>query len=122
MALGPYAREWDTLRADDRGVLWEHVVLDVLRTAAGAETVRFWRDRSGREIGFVVPAGRGRVDVFECKIDPDRLDPGAMKHFRASYPAGRNFLVSPAAEKPYDRALGDLRVRVGSCGMILDEL
>ena len=61
----------------------------------------YWRDKAGREVDFVVLRGRDRVDLVECKMNPDELDGRAAQAFRRWYPAGENFLVSPAAKTPY---------------------
>jgi len=42
-----HARGWDHLRAEDCGVLWEHLVLDAL-IAAGVPRIHFWRDKQQR--------------------------------------------------------------------------
>ena len=61
----------------------------------------YWRDKSRREVDFVVRRGQGRVDVVECKVNPDRLDTTAIETFRSLYPEGDNFIVSPAVKTPY---------------------
>ncbi|MDO8835029.1 MAG: ATP-binding protein [Vicinamibacterales bacterium] len=110
-----FVRGWEQLREEDRGGLWEHLVLDVLRAAVGpARTVSFWRDKSDREIDFVVPHGRA-VDVFECKLRPDRMDRRSLDAFRSAYPQGRNFVVSPFVEAAYDFRLGTHVVRATGC-------
>jgi len=48
-----YARGWDSLRAEDCGLLWEHLILDAL-VAAGLPRFHFWRDKQQREVDFVV--------------------------------------------------------------------
>jgi len=106
-----YVRGWKDIRDDDRGLLWEHLVLDVLRAAIGGEGLHFWRDKSGREVDFVVRRGR-EVDAMECKINPDRFDPESLTIFRASYPNGLNYLVCPGTGAPYDRRFGPVTVRV----------
>jgi hypothetical protein len=47
--LVTFVRGWQEIRDDDRGLLWEHLVLDVLRASVGSEGVFYWRDKSGRE-------------------------------------------------------------------------
>lgn len=106
-----FARGWRDIRDEDRGTLWEHLVLDVLRTAVGDRGIGFWRDKSGREVDFVVPHGR-QADAIECKVSPDRLDAESLRVFRSAYPAGRNLVVSPGVETPYDRIVGGLPIRV----------
>ena len=113
-----FVRGWTSLRDEDRGPLWEHLVLDVLRTCPGAGQVGYWRDKSGREIDFVVE--RGKVaDAIECKIRPDRLEPRQLDVFRGVYPRGRNLVVSPAVTEPYELRVGRHVVRAVSCAELL---
>lgn len=105
-----FVRGWERIREDDRGLLWEHLVLDALRTALGDRSVLFWRDRSGREVDFVIQRQRQEVDAVECKMDPDRFDPKSLAVFRAQYPEGSNYVVSPAVPTPYARRHGGLLV------------
>jgi len=113
-----FARGWNEIRDEDRGILWEHLVLDTLRAASGGEGLHYWRDKSDREIDFVVRR-RGGIDAVECKINPDRFEPGALRAFRELYPRGRNFVVCPGVEKAYDRRMGKLLIRVTGCGDLM---
>ncbi|MBM4050418.1 MAG: DUF4143 domain-containing protein, partial [Planctomycetes bacterium] len=117
-----YARGWESIRDEDRGRLWEHLVLDVLRACTGGWNLHYWRDKSGREIDFVVSGAAKRVDAIECKINPDRLDPDPLRVFRESYPDGRNYVVCPGVDAPYDRPCAGLVVRVASCRAMLEEI
>ena len=96
-----FERGWDSLRSEDRGILWEHLVLDSLRFRHADDRIFYWRDKAGREVDFVVRRSRDRVDLVECKMDPDELDGAAVRAFRGIYPAGENFLASPAVRAPY---------------------
>jgi hypothetical protein len=116
-----YTRGWTDIRSDDRGLLWEHLVLDVLRTETGGEGLHYWRDKSDREIDFVVRRGR-RVDAIECKINPDQFEADALSAFRSIYPEGRNFLVCPGVATPYERRYGSLAVRVVGARAIADSV
>jgi hypothetical protein len=95
-----FEKGWDTIRSDDRGLLWEHLVLDSLRFHYADEDIYYWQDKSRREIDFVIRRGRDRVDVVECKINPDRLDAAPVEALRALYPDGDNYVVSPAVKTP----------------------
>ncbi|MCY4656157.1 MAG: ATPase, partial [Gammaproteobacteria bacterium] len=65
------------------------------------DRVLYWRDKSGKEIDFVVP-GRGNVvDLYECKMNPDNLELDPIRAFRSRYPKGSNFVVSPFFTNPY---------------------
>lgn len=107
-----FARGWDPLRAEDRGVLWEHLVLEHLQSHRPDETVRYWRDKAGHEVDFVLAPRREEVDAIECKWDPAAFEPGALRIFRSLYPKGRNYLVVPSAEARFTKRYGDLRVEV----------
>ena len=96
-----FEKGWESIRDDDRGLLWEHLVLDALRFRFPDEDIFYWQDKSRREVDFVVRREQGRVDVVECRMNPDRLDTTAIETFRGLYPEGDNYIVSPAAKTPY---------------------
>lgn len=115
-----FFRGWHDIRDDDRGLLWEPLVLDVLRSATGAEGLFYWRDKSGREIDFVVRRGRA-IHAFECKINPDRFDPESLRVFRGLYPNGQNLFLCPGVVEPYERRFDGLILRVIGCHGLLRE-
>ena len=96
-----HERGWDSIRDDDRGLLWEHLVLDALRLRFAEEDVLYWQDKARREVDFVVRRPRGRVDAVECKINPDKLSAAPIAAFRQRYPLGRNYVATPLARQPY---------------------
>jgi len=110
-----HARGWDHLRAEDCGLLWEHLVLDAL-IAAGVPKIQFWRDKQQREVDFVVPRGRDSVDAIECKWKPDAFETRGLVAFREQYPKGRNFVVSPLNSAEYERTMNDIKVSFVSPG------
>ncbi len=109
-----FVKGWDRIREDDRGLLWEHLVLDEMRARVDERTIGYWRDKSGRELDFVVKRSQGVVDVLECKASPDNFDPEGLRVFRAQYPKGSNFVASPWIDVPYTRRYGDLVVTCGT--------
>ena len=115
-----YAHGWRDIRDDDRGLLWEHLVLDVLRAATWGEGLHFWRDKSGREVDFIIRRGRD-VDAVECKINVDRFDPKSLAVFRELYPHGSNYLVCPGIKSPFTRRFGHLVVKVVGCRELIRE-
>jgi len=76
-------------------------VLNELRFRFPESVPRYWRDKSGREIDFVIDKGPRGVDAMEAKIQPDAFDTTSLKVFRSLYPSGRNFVVSPHVKQPY---------------------
>jgi uncharacterized protein len=104
-----HLRGWDDLRPDDCGGLWEHLVLDTL-IAAGQPAIHYWRDKQQREIDFVLPQGRQGVDAIECKWNAKAFEPRGLLAFREHYPKGRNFVVCPFDDNPYQKTVAGLEV------------
>jgi predicted AAA+ superfamily ATPase len=96
-----HVRGWETIREKDRGILWENLVLDELRSDFPTASLHYWRDKSQREVDFVVKRPGGMIDAIEAKINPDAFDAEAMHIFRQLYPKGRNLLVCPLVKAPY---------------------
>lgn len=109
-----WARGWEPLRSDDCGLLWEHVVLEHLQAHFPNTPVRYWRDKQGREVDFVLARGRDEVDVIECKWNSDAFDSDALAAFRGHYPQGHNWLLSPLAAPGYTKRFGTHEVRICS--------
>jgi len=103
-----FEKGWDTVREDDRGLLWEHLVLDHLRHHFGDESLFYWQDKSRREIDFVVYRERDKVDAMECKINPDKLNSKPFQRFRRLYPEGENIVISPQVKHRYHIRKGGL--------------
>ncbi len=105
-----FVKGWDSIREDDRELLWEHLALDTLHTVVDDGALFYWRDKSGREVDFVVRGARQKADAIECKINPDSFDPAHLNAFRSLYPEGRNYVLSPHIKSSYQRRYGKLRV------------
>ena len=111
-----HERGWDTIRDDDRGLLWEHLVLDTLLTRFPENDVLYWQDKAGREVDFVIRRTEGRVDLVECKLNPDKLNAAPVIAFRDRYPNGDNYVATPLAREPYRTRRGGLTFVVCSSG------
>jgi predicted AAA+ superfamily ATPase len=112
-----FARGWDSLRAEDCGLLWEHLVLETL-LAIPVARLQFWRDKQQREVDFVVPRGREMVDAIECKWTAGSFEPRGLAAFREGYPAGRNLVVSSDVTEGYSRRFGTLTVEFVSAASL----
>jgi uncharacterized protein len=96
-----YVKNWTEIRDEDRGILWEHLVLDMLKAYLPGERIFYWRDKSSREIDFVTKAKADHVNIFECKINPDAFSGSHFASFREIYPKGRNFCICPYLKENY---------------------
>lgn len=104
-------RGWHSLRDEDCGVLWEHLVLNEFHASPVRMDVYYWRDKRGHEVDFVLP-GRGRQSptAVECKWRADRFDPRGLAAFRRVYDGGMNCVVAHDVDRPYKRAVNGLEV------------
>jgi len=107
-----WARGWSELHDQDRGLLFEHLVLETLQSLVPDGKVQYWRDKQKREVDFVIPRGRGACDAFECKWSATALDPKGLLALRALHPQGRNVLVAPIVGGPRRRLIAGLDVTI----------
>lgn len=76
------ARGWSSLRPEDCGNLWEHLVLDELLFELPEDEIHYWRDKKGAEVDFVWKS-RGRALVaIECKWKASQTDGRGFGAFR----------------------------------------
>lgn len=105
-----YCKGWETIREDDRGLLWEHLVLDNLRSRIHSNYLFYWRDKSNREIDFIINNKKQMIHTIECKINPDHYKPEALQVFRDIYPTGENFVICPHMKTPYKQKRNNLTI------------
>lgn len=103
-------RGWNELRPEDFGSLWEHFVLNELLAHLGRSNIRYWRDKQGHEIDFVVLKG-GKPFAIECKWNVEEFEIKNLKIFRRLYPEGDNFVISRNLTRPYSRDYDGIEVR-----------
>jgi predicted AAA+ superfamily ATPase len=94
-----HVKGWNEIRESDRGLLWEHLVLDMLRVSCS--NVYYWADKDRNEIDFIVKGKGNEIHTIECKINPEKYSDRAVKKFRTYYPEGKNYCFSPHVMDPY---------------------
>ena len=100
-----YYRGWERLRAEDRGTLWEHFVLNELHALLSPHAMSYWRDKRGHEVDFVYVKRGSPPTVIECKWSADSFDPRSLGAFRRQYPKGENFVVAHDVDRSYTRRI-----------------
>lgn len=105
-----HEKGWENIRAEDRGILWEHLIFDSLLSQFRQDQIRYWKDKSNRELDFVVRITSNEYHAIECKVDPDSFTTRSLAEFRIRYPSGRNFVVSPFTNQEYSRNIDGLKV------------
>lgn len=99
-----FARGWHELRSDDLGGLWEHYVLNEVQGVGQRRDIRYWRDKAGHEVDFVLVERGGTPTALECKWSADAFDAAGVRAFRNRHPKGRNLCVAADVERPFRRA------------------
>lgn len=105
-----HARGYTDLRPEDRGPLLEHLTLETLQSLEKLPRIHYWRDKDKREVDFILPHARDRVDAIEVKWNADAFEPRNLLAFRASYPKGRNWLVSAQTSALHTREVAGLEL------------
>jgi predicted AAA+ superfamily ATPase len=114
-----YHRGWSELRGEDMGLLWEHFVLNEIQGRLQRRDIRYWRDKAGHEIDFVVGRRGAPPTVVECKWSAADFDPAGLRAFRRRYPGGKSYVVARDVDRTTARAYGDIQTRqVGIEGLI----
>jgi predicted AAA+ superfamily ATPase len=98
-----YYRGWTSLRQEDLGLLWEHLVLNELQAHLQTRRIGYWRDKRGHEIDFVL-ARRGQNPLaLECKWSADDVDLTNLKAFALRYPKADLRVIAHDVDRSYQR-------------------
>jgi uncharacterized protein len=117
-----YHRGWHTLRRDDMGLLWEHFVLNEMQAHLQSRNIRYWRDKRGHEVDFVLAGRRKPALAIECKWSAAEFEPINLQAFRRRYPHGDNLVVANDVDRSFSRSYGDLRVKFVGLAALVSEL
>jgi uncharacterized protein len=117
-----YHRGWHVLRREDLGVLWEHFVLNEMQAYVQAREVRYWRDKRGHEVDFVLVRRGKPLLTIECKWSATEFDPDHLKAFRRQYPQSNSVVVAHDVERSFTRTYGDVAVRFMNLRGLIAEL
>ena len=118
-----YAKGWESLRKEYYGDLWEHFVLNAIMGKFQTIKIKYWRDKRGHEIDFVLQKHRNKLPItVECKWSYRHFDPRNLKAFRRRYPDGRNFLIAADIIDSFDRVFDGITVSFISIEEFLETL
>lgn len=110
-----YYRGWTSLRQENLGLLWEHMVLNELQAQLQTRRIGYWRDKRGHEVDLVL-ARRGRAPLaVECKWSADDVDLVNLKAFAHQYPTAEIRVVAQDVGQPFQKRSDSLTVTY--CGL-----
>jgi predicted AAA+ superfamily ATPase len=111
------------LRSEDHGLLWEHFVLNEIQGRLQYRGARYWRNKQGAEVDFVIPRrGDGGPIAIECKWQAASFEPRALMAFRRLYPDGENYVVAPDVGAPYTRSYQGFKAQFISLEQLISRL
>lgn len=114
-----FHRGWTTLRQEDRGLLWEHLVLNELHAHLQTRRIGYWRDKRGHEVDFIVPR-RGHPPIaIECKWTATDLALNNLGVFSHRYPQAVLYVVAHDVDRPYTRQIDKAQVTILSLPALL---
>lgn len=117
-----YYRGWIELRQSDRGVLWEHFILNELMARLQSREIRYWRDKRGHEVDFVVLSKRKGIIAIECKWESSSFVPSGLSAFRRQYPQGENFVVTHDIDRAFTRDYHGILVRFVNLDQLIQKI
>lgn len=105
-----WAQGMHEIPAKEKGIFWEHLVLNELKAGAQDQEVLSWRDKEGHEVDFVLaPRGSDAVAI-EVKWSGDAFEPTGLKAFRALHPGSVNIVVAADLQRPITREIEGMSV------------
>ena len=118
-----HARGLHTLRPDDYGNLWEHLVLNEIQGQLQTKIIYYWRNKQKNEIDFVLSVGNHQPPLaIECKWSSQKFKPDNLKIFRCQYPHGKNFVVAADIQKTFSQKYDQLIVKFVNLDGLITEL
>jgi hypothetical protein len=99
-----YKGRWQ-LRPEDMGLMWEHQVLNEIRTHFPEKGIHYWRDKGHHEIDFVIVERGAPPIAIECKRTASNFSGRSLAAFRRAYPSGANYVTAPDVSRPYKQTL-----------------
>lgn len=110
-AFVAFSKGWDTLRKEDIGILWEHLVLNEIYGRCQTKNVFYWRDKQNHEIDFVYLKQRNKKPItIECKSQAKKFEPKNLGYFRKIYPDGENYVVALDVKGSYKKVFNNMTV------------
>lgn len=117
-----YHKGWHSLRREDMGMLWEHLVLNEMQAILQGVPISYWRDKSNHEIDFILKGKRKDHTTIECKWSTNHFESRNLRTFRRQYTGGRNFVVANDVDRPFERTIDGLNIEFIGLSHLIDRI
>jgi hypothetical protein len=105
-----YYRGLHDLKSNEFGQMWEHFVLNELQACLQSRVVRYWRDKQGHEVDFIIERRGHNPIAIEAKWSSKICDFTGLRTFLHQYPNTKAFCVSSDLLKPIKKNINDISV------------
>ena len=103
------------LNSKEMGIMWEHYVLNELQAHLQSRQIRYWRDKNGHEVDFIIER-RGLPPVaIEAKLREGNFDYESLKTFKHYYPGSEIYVVASNLSNRIIRKIDGFQVNM--CGL-----
>ncbi|MYC78861.1 DUF4143 domain-containing protein [Candidatus Poribacteria bacterium] len=117
-----YYRGGAQLRQEDLGSLWKHFVLNEIMAHTQSRDIRYWRNKRGQEVDFVLTRARGLPIAIECKWAASGFSPRSLLAFRKQYPDGENFVVANDVDRSFMNRYNGIQVKFVNLDALIAEI
>jgi predicted AAA+ superfamily ATPase len=105
-----YFKGWRELRTEDMGLLWEHYVLNELTARLQAGAIRYWRDKQGHELDFIIEPRGGNPVAIKCKWRSGDFSAESFRAFFRLHDPQACYVVCSDVGPSYRKKLGDKEI------------
>jgi len=84
--------------------------------------IRYWRDKRGHVVDFVLARARHIPVAIECKWVASGFSPRALLAFRRQYPDGENFVVAHDVARAFTTKYTGIQVKFVNLGTLIAEI
>jgi len=110
-----YYRGLHDLNSKELGIMWEHYVLNELQSYLQSRQIRYWRDKNGHEVDFIIER-RGLPPVaIEAKWRVNDFDYESLKTFKHYYPDSEIYIVASDLSNIMIKKITGFQVKM--CGL-----
>jgi predicted AAA+ superfamily ATPase len=115
-------RGWNDLRPEDKGILWEHFVLNELQARLQIRTFNYWRDKQKHEIDIIIPRPQKPPIAIECKWRAGSFNDSSIVPFLRAYPQATVFIVTTDTPHPYTKRIAGTTIHFTGLESCLGQL
>jgi uncharacterized protein len=117
------SKGWESLRAEDYGLLWEHYVLNELHAHLQTRKINYWRNKQGQEIDFVIPPKGKRAPIgIECKWKDGQIDLSSLKTFLHYYPPSTIHVVCHDIQRPRSIHVHEKKIEIVGLDQLISRI